>query len=86
LLFKIYEAHYLTLTAGPNQTAKEKTQSGSYYSSVYQDYYKTVQETFCGGDVLYGVVLSRRRFVCAPYIYCLKTNVSDSEGVPVTRG
>jgi hypothetical protein len=69
LLVKIFEAHYLTLTAGPDQTAKENTQSGRYYTAVYPKHYKTAQETFCGGDVLlqetfrYGDVLLRRRCV-----------------------
>jgi hypothetical protein len=63
------------LTAGPNQTTKEKILSSNYLI-------KSAQETFCYGDVLfqetfrygdvvcidvmYGDVLSRRRFVCAP--------------------
>jgi hypothetical protein len=55
----MYEAHYLTLTAGPNQTAKEKTLSGG---DIIQQFIRTftklpmrhiVAETFC----------YRRRFV-----------------------
>jgi hypothetical protein len=53
-----------------------------YNTLIKQDHYKTLQETFCYSrrfvketfclgdvvciDVLYGHVLSRRRFVCAP--------------------
>jgi hypothetical protein len=29
---------------------------------------RSVTEAFCFGDVLYGDVLSRRRFVCAPFV------------------
>jgi hypothetical protein len=41
---------------------------------------RSVTETFCYGDVLYGDVLSRRRFVrkrfvCAPYRRYLLTNI-----------
>jgi hypothetical protein len=48
---KIHEAHFLTLTDGPNQTTKEKTLSWNYLI-------RSTQETFCYGDVLL-----RRRFV-----------------------
>jgi hypothetical protein len=54
IIFKIYEAHYLTLTAGPNLTTnKEKTQSKSYfYDRLSGPLQKIAQETFCYGDVL----------------------------------
>jgi hypothetical protein len=54
IILKIYEAHYLNLTAGPNLTTiEEKTQSKSYfYDSLSGPLQKTAEETFCCGDVL----------------------------------
>jgi hypothetical protein len=70
------QAHYLTLTARPNQNTKEKTLSWNHLI-------RSAQETFCYGDILlqetfrygdvvrvdalYGDVLSRRRFVEATF-------------------
>jgi hypothetical protein len=79
IVLKIYEAHYLTLTAGPNLTTgtiKEKTQSKSYfYDSLSGPLQKIAQETFCYGDVLlqetfrYGDVLLRRRCVYRRFVW-----------------
>jgi hypothetical protein len=66
IILKIYEDHYLTLTAGPNLTPiKEKTQSKGYFSRHFiRTLTKTAKETFC-----YGVVLLQETFcMCAFYI------------------
>jgi hypothetical protein len=66
IIFKIYEAYCLTLTAGPNLTTiKEKTQSKSYF---YDSLSGSLQKS-SRGDVLLrrrfvtGEVSLRRRFV-----------------------
>jgi hypothetical protein len=65
LFFKVREAHYLTLTAEPNLTTKEKTLWSLFLKTAYIK--RTIQK--CPGDVLLrrrfvtGDVSLRRRFV-----------------------
>jgi hypothetical protein len=69
ITLNIYEAHYLTWTAGPNIITKgENSISRSYfYDSLSGPCQITAQETF-SKDVVCIDVLSSRRFLCAPLI------------------
>jgi hypothetical protein len=79
-MLEVYEAHYLTLTAEPNETTQRRKFNGNHFFNNQEQKCPgdvLLQETFCIGDVVcidvlvrrhcvYGDVLSRRRFVCVP--------------------